>query len=180
MDTSKIQTVPVVAEVEVVNMTRALTLLVVFLTLASCTKREEAPYSSGRVVTFSTDYKVTFVGDSRYAEVRFDSLPDLHENFLREWSRNGRVKWEGRADCNKIADLYVASNQWSFANKAFHSFTPAQSLAMAPVWFKSPKRHHAVVEVHTDRGKVYIDPQLGPYPIVLTPEEEDGIYLRRF
>lgn len=146
----------------------------------SACSRHESPLASGRVI----DGKVLpgYRGDDRYAEVRADALPAMFDVFSDTISRLGLVKWDARFDCNHFADLYVSAAQVRYAATAWHSETSANTLALAVVWYQpaSGGRAHAIVELRTDRGTLYVDPLRGGGTIDLSPREIASISFRKW
>lgn len=125
----------------------------------ACSKHE-AQLSTGRVIA-AADLP-GLKGDAAYAEVNPDCLPSLYEDFRAELSARGLVRWDARYDCNKFASHYISRAQTRYSIAAWHSSTPAQSLALAEVWFERPDgTRHAIVQARTPAGDIYIEPQTG-------------------
>lgn len=146
--------------------------------IGGCAKRESE--LSTRAVTVAAALPIAgFKGDVAYATVRSTALPALYDNFRDVLSRQGLVKWDERYDCNHFAALYVALAQTQFAVAAWHSTTPAQTLALAEVWFVpggAGAKGHAIVAAVTERGLLFIEPQTGA-EIQLNERERRSIYL---
>ena len=144
--------------------------------------RQEKALSTGKVMT-STEVRATlpgYVGDTAYAVVRSTALPSLYDNFQTGLSREGLIKWDARFDCNHFAALYVALAQARYAVAAWQSSTPAQSLALAEVWYhRDDGKGHAIVAAITEHGLQFIEPQTGA---VITPSESErsNIYFCRW
>ncbi len=119
------------------------------------------------------------MGDEAYAEVNSQWLPGFYTRFRTELSRLGVVNWDRRFDCNRFAELYTGVAQIAFFREAFHSSIKAQALAVGPLWYRRDNDlgAHAIVQVLTERGIIYIDPQTGAQ-IQLTPQELASAYLQ--
>lgn len=158
-------------------LTFAALLMAATFLFTACGKRELA-VTTGTVV--QPAQLVGFKGDAAYSVVRSDALPVIYQDFRDELSRLGLVRWDVRFDCNKFATLYISVAQVKFAVLAWQSDTPAQSLALAEVWYvQSTGGRHAIVEALTERGEVFIDPQNG-LELTLSTAEKDSIYLRKW
>lgn len=150
--------------------------------LTGCSKSSPAPSSTSRVYTAAevrAAVPLAFAGDTAYAEVRSAWLREYYSEFRAEVFRQGVTKWDERFDCNHFATYYVALAQTKFYLAAFHSPTPAQSLAVGTFWYQSPRGPHAIVVALTERGAVYIEPQTGA-ELQLTPEQRASAWLRVF
>lgn len=170
---------------EVVKPLLACVALVVFcailLVLSGCGRTERA-LTSGAVVPAAQLPLGGFRSDTAYAVVRVDALPLLNDTFRSVLFDVSRLsKWDARYDCNHFAALYIAVAQAKFAAAAWHSNTPAQTLALAEVWYRPDRSTtgHAIVAAVTDRGLVYIEPQTG-HTIVLSNTEDLSRYFTRW
>lgn len=163
-------------------------LLLVFLTilLASCAKKEASPLSSGQVVQNpAVDSQLFgFVGDGPYAVVKSDALPAYYDAFRADLFKEGVTKWDARFDCNHFAGYYIAKAQMRYYLANFHASTPAQTLALAEVWYRpgGGKGGHAVVAALTSNSPTgppqleFIEPQTGGR-FQLTPAERASVFL---
>lgn len=117
------------------------------------------------------------LGDDLYAEVNSEWLKEFYRTYRSELSRMGVVKWSDRYDCRRFAGFFTELAQNRFFNQAFHSGSPANTLALGPVWYlpDDSKTGHAIVVALTERGAVYLDPQSGR-EVNLTPGERASIY----
>jgi hypothetical protein len=139
----------------------------------------KASTSTGKV--FEGNALPGFKGDDAYAEVDIASLPKLHAEFASTLSDLGLVKWDSKFDCNHLTDLYIAVNQAKYAVDNWHSETKAQALAMAVIWYiRDDGVSHAIVELRTNKGTAYVDPQLGGHPVLLSQKEVNSIYFRKW
>jgi hypothetical protein len=148
--------------------------------LVSCVQRE-SDLDSGRLIN-RTDLP-GFKGDDVYAEVKVSALPALYDTYRSSLSSLGmpKAKWDKRFDCNHLADMYIAAAQVKFAISKWHKKTDAQGLAMAVIWFTQDKGgNHAIVEIKSDTGTLYVDPSIGPDPIKLSAKEINSIYFRKW
>jgi hypothetical protein len=120
-------------------------------------------------------------GEDRYAEVNSAWLADWSQVFREKLFKLGIVRWDDRFDCNRFADFYTNLAQAFFSLKMFHSETPAQALALGPVWYvrADGSGSHAVVQALTERGRVFIDPQTGR-ELELKPVEQKSAYVQIF
>lgn len=149
------------------------------LLLSGCT-RTEKEMTTGQVLSRTEVAQVLpgFAGDSFYAQVQSDSLPILYANFRRVLSDQGLVKWDERFDCNHFASLYISLAHSKYAVAAWHSYSKAQALALAEVWYIQERSGggHAIVAAQTERGLIFIEPQTGK-EVILTPAERQSIFL---
>lgn len=153
-------------------------LFISILILAGCT-RPEKTITTGRVLPRAEVISVLtgFTGDTAYAEVRSAALPDLYANFRAVLSDQGLVKWDARFDCNHFASLYIALAHSKYAVAAWHSYSEAQALALAEVWYaRDSGGAHAIVAAMTEQGLVFIEPQTGK-PINLSDRERRSFIL---
>jgi hypothetical protein len=144
----------------------------------SCAKKEASPLASGQLVQNPGLALPGFVGDGPYAVVKADALPGFYSDFKAELFDKGVVKWDERFDCNHFASYYIAKAQVGYYLANFHSSTPAQTLALAEVWYRPGGgiKGHAIVAALTDQGLVFIEPQTGGR-LTLTPAERASCYL---
>lgn len=119
------------------------------------------------------------LGDESYAEVNSQWLPKFYPHFRAELFRLGIVRWDGNFDCNRFADLYTGVAQIVYFREAFHSSMGAQALALGPFWYRRDdgRGTHAIVQVLTEQGLIFIDPQTG-IQIELTPTERASAFLQ--
>lgn len=158
----------------------AITALALLL-VAGCAKREQA-LSTGATIPAQDllETRADRTGSSHYAVVQSGALPDLYAGFRATLSRQGLVRWDERFDCNHFAALYIALAQTRFAVAAWHSETPAQSLALAEVWYyPDAGGYHAIVQARTERGDIFIEPQTGQ-EIQLSATERTNITFRKW
>jgi hypothetical protein len=150
-------------------MKKYIQLLLVFATFAlclgGCGKKEASPLASGAVVQNPAveSQLFGFVGDGPYAVVKADALASYYSDFRADLFKEGVVKWDERFDCNHFAGYYIAKAQTRYYLANFHSSTPAQTLALADVWYRpgGGTKGHAIVAAHTDQGLLFIEPQTG-------------------
>ncbi len=140
--------------------------------------------TTGRVFTRAEMQRQTatnYFGDQAYAEVNSAWLPKYQEEFRRELHRLGITRWNDRFDCNRFVDLFIALAQARFYRETFHSDTPARALAMGPYWYvrDNGQGTHAVVQVLTERGRIFVDPQSGE-EVQLTRTETALAYFQFF
>jgi hypothetical protein len=146
--------------------------------------RGSVTLTTGRVFTRADMQRQTstnYFGDEAYAEVNSAWLPKFNQEFRRELHRLGIVRWNDRFDCNRFAELFIALAQARFYRESFHSDTPARALAMGPYWYvrEDGRGTHAVVQVLTERGRIFVDPQTGG-EVQLTRSEAALAYFQFF
>jgi hypothetical protein len=148
--------------------------------IGGCAKKDASPLSTGQVVQNpAIDTQLFgYVGDGPYAIVKADALPDYYQSFRKRLFDDGVVKWDERFDCNHFVSYYVALAQTQFYLKNWGATTPAQTLAMAEVWYRpgGGKKGHAIVAAQTDRGLLFIEPQTGR-TVTLSPAERQSVFL---
>ncbi|MDB6115934.1 MAG: hypothetical protein JWQ62_2879, partial [Lacunisphaera sp.] len=147
------------------------------------TNAEVAP-ATGKLLTsveLRTEIPTAIIGDRCYAEVNSAWLPQWYRTFRAKLFKIGLARWDDRFDCNRIADFYSNLAQAYFALEMFYSKTPAQALAMGPFWYVrgDGKGCHAIVQVLTERGRVFIDPHTGE-EMKLSPAERQSGYVQIF
>lgn len=148
------------------------------LFFVGCGKTEQQ-LATGQVVAGPALPLPGFKGDTNYAVVQASALPALFDNFASVLSKQGLVKWDTRYDCNHFAALYVSLSQARFTVAAWHSTTPAQTLALAEFWYvpaSAGGKGHAIVAAQTDQGLLFIEPQTGR-TITLSDAERRSAYL---
>jgi hypothetical protein len=120
-------------------------------------------------------------GEDRYAEVNSAWLREWYQVFRAKLFKIGIVNWDERFDCNRFADFYSNLAQAFFSLEMFHSETPAQALALGPIWYvrADGTGSHAVIQALTERGRVFIDPQTGR-EMELNPLEQKSAYVQIF
>ncbi len=121
------------------------------------------------------------IGEGNYAEVNSAWLPEWYRLFRSQLFKIGIVRWDARFDCNRFADFYSNLAQAFFSLEMFHSETPAQALALGPIWYvrADGKGRHAVIQALTERGRLFIDPQTG-LEMNLQPGERQSAYVQLF
>ena len=122
-----------------------------------------------------------YFGDEAYAEVNSAWLARFYDDFRSELFRLGVVGWNERFDCNRFTEFYIGLAQARFYRESFHSATKARALAIGPYWYLRENGHgsHAVIQVLTERGRIFIDPQTGD-EVSLTPRETSLAYFQFF
>lgn len=152
--------------------------LFALLVIAGCAKKEASPIASGQVVANPAVVLPGYVGDGPYAVVKSDALAAYYDDFREQLFKEGVTKWDERFDCNHFASYYVAKAQTQYYLANFHSSTPAQTLALAEVWYRpgGGVKGHAVVAALTDQGLTFIEPQTGGR-FQLTPTERASVFL---
>lgn len=147
-------------------------------------RRPAAAPATGRVFTrveMQVRTSSRYFGDEAYAEVNSAWLKPFYARFRSELSRLGIVKWDERFDCNRFVELYTGLAQADFYRCNFHSDTKARALALGPYWYvrANGKGSHAVVQILTERGRIFVDPQTGA-EVNLTPQETRVAYFQFF
>ena len=158
---------------------RAIGWVLLLVCVTGCSKREEK-LSTGATIPAVQLPLTGPRGDSIYAVVQSAALPYLYDNFRSVLSSQGLVKWDARFDCNHFSTLYISTAQINYAVAAWHSSTPANSLALAEVWYIPTGRSpHAIVAAQTEQGLLFIEPQTGKV-ITLSPSERSSIFLAKW
>jgi hypothetical protein len=165
--------------------------LLILLAFAGCGKKEASPLASGQIVTNPSlvlpvvptpgQAPAVFVGDGPYAVIKAEALAGYYENFRAQLFSEGVVKWDERFDCNHFASYYIAKAQTQYYLANFHSSTPAQTLALAEIWYRpgGGRQGHAIVAALTDQGLLFIEPQTGAR-LVLSPVERVSVFLAKW
>jgi hypothetical protein len=155
------------------------TLLLGVAVLVGCAKKDASPLSTAQVVqnpAVATQLH-GYVGDGPYAIVKAEALPAYYSEFRAQLFKEGVVKWDERFDCNHFASYYVAKAQTQFYLANFHASTPAQTLALAEVWYRpGGGKGHAIVAAQTDRGLLFIEPQTGQV-VTLSAAERSSVFM---
>lgn len=151
----------------------------ILLLSPSCSKQDASPLSTGDVVQRHelAGYLPGLMGDGPYAKVKLSALSTHYTKFRKDLFDKGVIQWDKRFDCNHFATYYVATAQIDYYLANFHSNTPAQTLALAEVWYHpGGGPGHAIVAACTDAGLVFIEPQTGNL-VQLTKDERMSIWL---
>lgn len=156
------------------SFARYIILAVVVLLVGSCSKQPTGPSASTTTVFSRAEVRLALpyatLGDASYAQVNSAWLKAFYSEFRDELFRQGVTKWDARFDCNHFASYYAALAQTKFYAANFQSWTTAQTLAVGPFWYQSPRGYHAIVLALTERGPVFIEPQTGA-ELRLSPAE---------
>jgi hypothetical protein len=121
------------------------------------------------------------LGEDNYAEVNSAWLARWYPTFRAKLFKIGLTHWDRRFDCNRFADFYANLAQAWFALEMFHSDTPAEALALGPVWYRRDDNRgsHAIIQALTERGRVFIDPQTGE-EVQLSLNERRSCFVQLF
>lgn len=119
-----------------------------------------------------------YFGDLVYSEVDSKWLPHWYDLYKRRLFEMGIVNWDVNFDCNRFADLYVSMAQACNSVRTFHSDAKT-SLAIGTVWYRREATGslHAIVQVFTERGRLFVDPQTGA-ELSLSQSERFSIFLQ--
>lgn len=144
--------------------------------------RMDPRISTGRVYTKAEICRLmprVFVGDEAYAEVNSRELDRFYQEFSAELHRLGIAEGDNRLNSKRLVELYTGVAQAKFYRQSFQSDTPARALALGPFWYvdDGSKDKHAVVQVLTERGPIYIDPRTGQQ-VILTVSEKASVFLQ--
>lgn len=144
----------------------------------------KAKLATGRVLKPADMLQVVpgaLLGDRYYAEVNSASLPKLYNDFRETLSDHGIVKSDDRYTCKHFAALFAEMAQAWYYKESTRSGTQARALAIGSIWYLRDDGQvpHAIVQVLTERGRVYLEPQTGQ-EVALSPKEEASAYFRFF
>lgn len=156
-------------------------IVIIACTLNGCSRQaDKSALSAGTVAQTSQVLAQLpgYAGDGPYAVVKADALPTYYDSFRKRLFDDGVVKWDERFDCNHFASYYVALAQTQFYLANWGASTPAQTLALAEVWYRpgGGAKGHAIVAAYTDKGLLYIEPQTGR-TIALSTAERASTFL---
>jgi hypothetical protein len=146
--------------------------------LAGCAKKEQS-FTTGETIPAQNLPLLGFRGDTAYSVVQSSALPAMFADFKSVLFKQGLVKWDSRFDCNHFASLYIGLAQAQYAAAAWHSSTPAQTLALAEFWYRpnpAINAGHAIVAAQTERGLLFIEPQTGR-EVALNAAQINSAYL---
>lgn len=140
--------------------------------------------STGRVMNPADVLRAApgaLLGDRYYAEVNSASLPKLYNDFRDELFEHGIVKRDDRYTCKHFAALFAEMAQARFFKENFRTNTQARALAIGSIWYvrDDGQGPHAIVQVLTERGRIYLEPQTGQ-EVALSSREEASTYFRFF
>jgi hypothetical protein len=123
----------------------------------------------------------TLLGDRYYAEVDSTSLPKLYRAFRKELLEHGIVERSDRYTCKHFAALFAEMAQARFYKENVRTESQARALAIGSIWYlrDDGQGPHAIVQVLTERGRVYLEPQTGE-ELQLSTKEEASAYFRFF
>ena len=159
-----------------------LSLILICSVIISGCGPSETQLSTGKVLTPSQLPIIGVYGDVSYSIVQSSALPFFYQDFRDILTKQGLVKWDNRYDCNHFASLYISLAQAKYAVASFQSYSTAQTLAMAEIWYRptwAKGQGHAIVAIQTEKGLLFIEPQTGEM-IVLTNMEKDSIFLAKW
>ena len=146
--------------------------------------RKPAP-SSGRNLTRAEIQAAVgsfgYFSDDVYAEVSSSWLKSFYDDYRKVIFDQGVTKWEPTFDCDNFVTFFVALANVRFFSASFHSFTSAQSLALAEFWYRPGcgTNAHAIVTAMTERGQIFLEPQSGQ-EVKLTADERASCLLLKF
>ena len=127
---------------------------------------------------------------ANYAVVNSAWIPGFMEVFRAELFSKGVVDnaqsgsgWVKQFDCLFFTDAFEVLAEEEYTRESFHDFVVAPSLAIVKVNYKrdtdiraGDTDGHSIVVILTEKGLVYLDPQIGP--ITLSPTEINSIFFR--
>ena len=121
------------------------------------------------------------LGDRYYAEVNSAALPRLYDDFREELFKNNIFRRTDGYTCKHFAALFAEMAQARYYKESFRSPPPARALAIGSIWYVPDDGQvpHAIVQVLTERGRIYLEPQTGQ-EVALSPKEEASTYFRFF
>lgn len=148
------------------------------LAFSGCSPKRDQQLSTGAVLSRTELPLGGFKGDLTYSVINPSALPRLYEDFRSVLFKQGLVKWDSRFDCNHFSSLYISLSQATYAVDNWLSTSPAQTLALAEVWYRPAggPNGHAIVAAVTPSGLIFIEPQTGQQ-VTLTSTERSSIYL---
>lgn len=154
------------------------------LSALTATAAPKAKLSTGRVmnpVDVLHAAPGAVLGDRYYAEVNSASLPKLYSDFRDQLFEYGIVKREDNYTCKHFAALFAEMAQARYFKESFRSRGQARALAIGSIWYvrDDDQVPHAIVQVLTERGRIYFEPQTGR-EVALSPKEEASTYFRFF
>lgn len=153
----------------------------VLLAVSGCQSR--APQiTTGEVIQNPAEASFDRVGDVGYAVVRAAALPYLQDRFESAlFEASGLTKWNARMDCNGHAVMWQGVARAVLAAQLWHSSSSAQAPAVAEIWYRTRTGdNHAILQIRTESGTVYWDPQPPGRQVDLTPQEVASIFLRKW
>lgn len=121
------------------------------------------------------------LGDKFYAEVNSASLPKLYDDFREELFEHGIVQSDERYTCKHFAALFAELAQAKYFKESHRTDTKARALAIGSFWYvrDNDGGPHAIVQILTERGRIYFEPQTGK-EVKLSEKEEASAYFRFF
>ncbi len=164
--------------------TRLLFAALLLLAALSATAAPKASLSTGKVMNprdVLQEAPGALLGDKVYAEVNSASLPKLYDEFRSELFKRGILKRDDRYTCKHFAALFTEMAQTRYFEESYRSTGPASALAIGSIWYvrDDGRGPHAIVQILSERGRIYLEPQTGQ-EIALSPKEEASAYFRFF
>ena len=152
-----------------------------FFVLTSCSKPAPQITTGLNLPSQSVSLALpgAFLPDVGYSQVNSAWLRRYYDDFRDDLSRRDIPHGNARFDCNKFAAAYAVGAQMRFYRDMFHSWNPAQALAVGEIWYQSARGPHAINCAFTERGLLFIEPQTGQ-EVALTLQEKASIYYVRF
>jgi len=144
----------------------------------------KAKLATGRVIAPAEVLQAApgaVLGDRYYAEVNSAALPKLYQDFREELFDHGILQRTDQYTCKHFAAFFAEIAQAKFYAENFRGKTDARALAIGSIWYVRDHDGgpHAIVQILTERGRIYLEPQTGK-EIALSPKEEASTYFRFF
>lgn len=156
-------------------MRRLLAGLLLLAALTACSPTGPTPNEPPRASTqpiHHTQMPKGWHGDDSYQPVDTKWLEARHRSWRAELFRKGVTKWDERFDCNRFVASFKADINVGYFIATFHTADVGQSAAVGEVWYtRDLGGRHAVLQVLTEQGWRYFDPQTGHWTSLSAAEE---------
>lgn len=120
-----------------------------------------------------------------YETVDYDWLVNNYYDYFSKMLFDANItKWDKRANCVVFCQKYIVEANLLYYRANFHSNKETSRLSIGMVWYlpnvNNITEAHAIIAAFTNRGWIYIDPQLpkGRNVVNLTAAQVNSIYLR--
>lgn len=173
-------------------------LIGILLLITSCGQKE-INITTGKIINSSEirtelyqniKYSSPILSANNYLEVNNDAIQSLIDSYRNELFHlnvvvsdvTGQSGWDQRFNCTDFTDLFLGYSGAKVMNQLRTSWSLGQKPAIFAVWYmpdseigKINQVGHSIVLIITNKGFVFVDPQL-ENPVHLTATELNSIY----
>jgi hypothetical protein len=168
--------------------------LILCVFIISCTRTAGLPKLTDGVILTRTDVTIKLstqislpptLSTQNYLEVDQSALPVLIDSYRQELFNQGiaisditgQSGWDTRFNCTDFTDYFLGYAGAKVMVQLSNSWSVGQKPAIFALWYlpDGAKIGHSIVVVITNKGIIFIDPQL-QNPVTLTLTERASVY----